>query len=226
MTTPSSSPRECGPCTACCTAEGVHELHKPPGETCQFVCAQGCANYERRPPSCREFACLWLQGAFDADLRPDGLGVVFSLTPAPASMHPWRRYVRAMEAELGASTRPKCAELIRWLASKGEVVWVYPADGNRPDAKVVIHYPDGQSLTIDPGFTFERQLAQIELIQQGATPQEAMSRFPPVPFPPPRPAQEWLRDRDARRVIERNKPIPALQRAFLALREAGARPPS
>jgi hypothetical protein len=223
----SKSPaRQCGACAACCTAEGVHELHKPPGQTCQFVCAQGCANYARRPASCREFECLWLQGAFDADLRPDTLGVVFSFAPAPASMHPWRRYVRAMEAELGASTRPACAELIRWLASKGEVVWVHPADSSRPDAKVVIHYPDGVSLTIDPGFTFEQQLAQLELMARGASWQEATARFPPRPYPAPRPAREWLRDRDARRIIERGKPIPALQRAFAALLAAGPRRPS
>lgn len=207
----------------CCTAEGVHELHKSPGEPCQFLCAKGCANYEKRPNSCRQFRCLWLDGAFESDARPDTLDVVFSMAPAPVQMHPWRRYIRAMEAVAGASSRPACQERIRWLAAKGEVVWVYPVGASSPGGKVHIHYPDGSTLSIDPGFTFEQQLAQIEAMDQGATLHAAQAMFPARPSPPPRPAQDWLRDRNARRVIERGKPIPAVQRIFEAL--AGTKPP-
>ena len=224
MTPDPSNARECGTCTACCTAEGVHELHKVPGDTCQFVCAKGCAIYDKRPGSCRGFACLWLQGVFDAEARPDRHDVVFSMAPAPYDMHPWRRYLRVMEVVPGAASRPACFEQIRWLTSKGEVVWVYTAKSCTENADVHVHYPDGTSQAIHPGFTFEQQLAQIEAMQNGVSQREALARFPATPEPPPRPAREWLRDRDARRVIERGKPIPAVQRIFDLLQKSA--PPS
>lgn len=209
-----TKPRECGPCTACCTAEGVHELHKAPGDPCEYVCSRGCGIYERRPASCRDFRCLWLEGVFAPDARPDALQVVFSMAPASVDMHPWRRFLRAMEVVPGAALRPACQEAIRWLTSKGEIVWVHPFCGGRPGVDVHIHYPDGATQTIDPGFTFEQHLAQIEAMRQGATWREAHARFPATPHPPPRPARDWMRDRDARRTIERARPVPAIQRIF------------
>ncbi len=219
MTTSPSS-RECGTCQACCTAEGVHELRKPPGEPCQFLCEKGCAAYETRPESCRRFRCLWLQGVFEDGARPDGLGVVFSMTPAPITVHPWRRYILAMEVVTGAASRAACADLIRWLTEKGEIVWVYGPETSATGAGARIHYPDGTSNAIDPGLTFDLQMAQIEMVQQGATQRDALARFPAIPSPPPRAAKDWMRDRAARRVIERGKPVAAVQRVFeIACRE-------
>jgi hypothetical protein len=217
---PQVAPRECGACTACCTAEGVHELHKLPGDACQFVCSKGCGIYEKRPESCRGFSCLWLEGVFELEARPDTLEVVFSMAPAPVKMHPWRRYIRVMEVVPGAASRPACLELIRWLTSKGEIVWVYTAEACRTGGDVQIHYPDGKSIVIHSGFTFEQQLAQIEAMQNGATPKQAQERFPANPTPPPRLAVEWMSDREARRVIQRGKPIRAVQRLFESLRDA------
>lgn len=213
-----SNPRECGTCKACCTAEGVHELYKRPGEPCQFLCASGCGNYEKRPPSCQQFDCLWLQGVFEEDARPDVREVVFSMTPAPLRYHPWGRFVRAMELVLGAASRPECLEQIRWLTDKGEIVWVYAADCARIGSKVRIHYPDGVAIEIDPGDTFEQEVARIEAMAKGATARQASEQFPSKPNPPPRLAQDWLRDRNARRVIERGKPIPAVQRVYERVR--------
>lgn len=72
--------RECGSCTACCTAVGVPELEKPRGTQCSHVCKQGCGIYADRPKSCQVFDCLWKQGIFEAEHRPDQLGVVFTVT--------------------------------------------------------------------------------------------------------------------------------------------------
>ena len=71
--------RECGDCTACCTVLAIVELQKPQRRACDHLCRSGCGIYADRPASCREFHCLWLRGALDADeaLRPDRLGVMF-----------------------------------------------------------------------------------------------------------------------------------------------------
>lgn len=75
--------RSCGECTACCTVKGVRELGKPTQIACQHLCANGCGIYERRPQSCRDYACLWRQGLIDGDerRRPDKLGVLFDYEP-------------------------------------------------------------------------------------------------------------------------------------------------
>lgn len=70
------SKRECGECTACCTAMGVPELKKAPGTTCSSVCETGCSVYKTRPQSCRDFECVWLQGSLEDEHRPDKTGVV------------------------------------------------------------------------------------------------------------------------------------------------------
>lgn len=70
--------RKCGACTLCCTALAVPELGKKNGERCQHLTPTGCGIYEDRPPSCRAFECLWLQGDGDPSVRPDRLGAVLT----------------------------------------------------------------------------------------------------------------------------------------------------
>ena len=85
MPTANASARNrCGKCTACCTAIGVEELGKPHYRPCPHVTENGCAIYAGRPPSCRDFGCVWLNipGA-DESLRPDNLGVLFTLDAKP-----------------------------------------------------------------------------------------------------------------------------------------------
>lgn len=78
--------RTCGSCTVCCTLQGVRDPEgqfdpKPPNVPCSKLCktASGCAIYAHRPPECREFQCLWLQGAGEPEDRPDLLGVMFEV---------------------------------------------------------------------------------------------------------------------------------------------------
>lgn len=70
--------RRCRSCSECCTALAVIELGKDEFSRCGSVkpgCG-GCAIYEARPESCREWFCGWLQGyGANAD-RPDRIGVV------------------------------------------------------------------------------------------------------------------------------------------------------
>lgn len=73
--------RRCGDCTACCTVMGVKDHPdgaKAPGIKCKDACSRGCRIYAARPPTCRDFACVWLQGAVPRVMRPDKIGVVFT----------------------------------------------------------------------------------------------------------------------------------------------------
>jgi hypothetical protein len=74
--------RSCGTCTLCCKALHVEGIDKEPGEWCPH-CApgEGCGIYERRPPSCRSFNCLWLLGHLGDGDRPDRIGAVFWASP-------------------------------------------------------------------------------------------------------------------------------------------------
>lgn len=72
--------RRCGDCTACCTIMGVEDYQpepKKPGVACPDVCSRGCRRYATRPASCRDFACLWVQGGLPKWMRPDRIGIVF-----------------------------------------------------------------------------------------------------------------------------------------------------
>jgi len=69
--------RECGNCTACCTAIGVHEIGKPFNRACNHIGGLGCRIYGKHPDSCRGYACGWLQGVGHPLIdRPDRLGAV------------------------------------------------------------------------------------------------------------------------------------------------------
>lgn len=64
--------RVCGSCTLCCRLLPQRELDKGSNERCRHQRHTGCAIYERRPPSCRLWSCLWLTGPDTDDLsRPD-----------------------------------------------------------------------------------------------------------------------------------------------------------
>lgn len=79
--------RDCGPCSLCCTVLRVDELAKPAGRDCQHQrpgdpgSGGGCAIHAKRPPVCRGYDCLWLQGGLEDDERPDRLGAVVDVEP-------------------------------------------------------------------------------------------------------------------------------------------------
>jgi hypothetical protein len=71
--------RRCGDCTLCCTVMGVDDYPggKDPGVQCPDVCSRGCRVYATRPQTCRDFACLWVQGGLPKWMRPNKIGIVF-----------------------------------------------------------------------------------------------------------------------------------------------------
>lgn len=72
--------RFCGTCSHCCTILRVDPLGKAAGVDCEHQRGErGCGIYETRPPICRAYRCLWLQGGLEDDERPDRTGGIVDL---------------------------------------------------------------------------------------------------------------------------------------------------
>ena len=79
--------RECGKCNLCCKLLRISEIKKPPGRSCDHAkCGKGWAIYDNRPQSCRDFNCLWLQGAWPEALKPNKTKVVPGTTADRSSV--------------------------------------------------------------------------------------------------------------------------------------------
>jgi Fe-S-cluster containining protein len=72
--------RTCGECYRCCVAFGIPELRKYQDQSCRHLDGRNpkarCSIYGDRPTCCREYLCLWREGHFDEDDRPDKGGVI------------------------------------------------------------------------------------------------------------------------------------------------------
>lgn len=125
------SERSCGTCTACCNALAIEELAKPGFADCPNVqthdahgCA-GCAIYDDRPGSCRDFQCLWLQGHLREVDRPDRLGVIFTTTG-----HPDLGTIPLLiEVRQGAMQQPLIKDAVGRLLQQAPVAVSTPAGG-------------------------------------------------------------------------------------------------
>jgi len=129
------SERQCGNCTLCCAAIAVFHLRKPTGTPCPHICHTGCSIYGEHPRECRDFACLWLEGRFGDDDRPDGLGVVICRDFEPAT---GEEMVCVAEPTPGAAETPRIHDLIASVLARGETILVR----NRERIRKV--YPDGR----------------------------------------------------------------------------------
>jgi hypothetical protein len=128
--------RHCDECQACCEVLGIKEIEKPPQERCQHQCSTGCGIYQIRPQSCRDYKCMWLQGAIlDDDFRPDKCGVIFEVVPT--SMFP--HCILAREYKTGALEDPKNEHAILALFNKDFVIIKIWLDGRR---KALVHSPE------------------------------------------------------------------------------------
>lgn len=119
--------RACGECTACCTTHRIPELNKPVGVRCQHVASTGCKIYAFRPHSCQEFECLWLQGHFHQDQRPDLLGLVFDVNQPPPGL---KQALVVRETRPRASEEDAATALLNTL-SQGVVIIVIAGDNRR-----------------------------------------------------------------------------------------------
>jgi uncharacterized protein len=112
--------RSCAGCDLCCTAPGIAELHKPPGERCAHLAGpagRSCSIYASRPTVCIDFHCLWrtTDQILPDWLRPADCGFLLafnnpSVWPSVVTVHvdperpkawenPWAQTVFATLAE-------------------------------------------------------------------------------------------------------------------------------
>jgi hypothetical protein len=72
--------RTCGECFRCCVAFGIPELQKYQDQSCRHLDGKNptarCSIYGDRPVCCRDYLCLWREGHFDEDDRPDKSGII------------------------------------------------------------------------------------------------------------------------------------------------------
>jgi hypothetical protein len=86
--------RVCGSCTACCKVPKIDapSLQKPAGVMCQHCTGSNCGIYESRPTPCRTFFCLWRRvGGMPDELRPDRIGVMFSIESVTPPQNPFEK---------------------------------------------------------------------------------------------------------------------------------------
>lgn len=103
--------RVCGSCKACCTALIVDEVPKAEWERCRHLGGLGCKIYSKRPGSCRNYACGWLQGIGGRDDRPDRLGVIVS----PVVSEQMGEHALLHEVAPGATQKPRVRQLVAEL---------------------------------------------------------------------------------------------------------------
>ena len=139
--------RACGDCTLCCTVLRVDELGKPGGTPCAKLRLDGggCAIHERRPGICRRYRCLWLQGAFDEEDRPDRLGAVLDLLTRAGTTH-----LAIREAAPGAIDR---SDRLRDIAGRYRsfmpVRVTDASDVMNPDAPLRLLLPGGEERRVE-----------------------------------------------------------------------------
>ena len=90
--------RSCDGCDLCCTALGINEMHKPPGEPCVHLSGasgRSCSIYASRPKVCIDFHCLWrtTDQVLPEWLRPADCGFVLAFNnvrqwPSVVTVHP------------------------------------------------------------------------------------------------------------------------------------------
>lgn len=120
--------RACGSCTVCCRVLEIKTLAKPAGTLCEHNTGSACGIYEDRPAACAKWHCLWRKvEALPDELRPDRLGVMFSLETAPTSEDPFLRARIVCRAVHGADAfeRWEAVEAIDMFVREGSLpVWI------------------------------------------------------------------------------------------------------
>jgi len=120
--------RRCRDCDACCVVVAVEEIAKPEQERCPHQGKHGkpgCAIYDERPTSCREWRCGWLEGFGTSKDRPDKGGIILDSTLTIGGPT-----VQAREVWAGAFHMPRARIAIEGFARQVAVVLMY-RDGGR-----------------------------------------------------------------------------------------------
>lgn len=105
-------------CNMCCEVLGVKEISKPDHSLCSKSENNCCSIYENRPPSCRNYKCLWLTG--EVDLQPNTSKLLFSKYPVPW----WRKELYHIHLKMGMDNYHQATEFINKKNEQNEIVLV------------------------------------------------------------------------------------------------------
>jgi hypothetical protein len=136
--------RTCGTCTLCCKLMGIVELEKRPGAWCGHCDkGRGCTIYARRPPTCRDFSCMWLANpeTMGEELRPDRCRVVIVADAA----HP-NIVCHVDPGRPGAMAMPALQQLLARVHRHGKDVLVSRGLG----LAMVVLTKDGRRVELPP----------------------------------------------------------------------------
>lgn len=122
--------RTCGSCVACCGIMNFDApgFRKEAGVMCSHCSGSGCTIHETRPVTCRTFFCLWRRvGSMPEEMRPDRIGVMFSIEENPSPRNPFERafvIARAVNS-IADFDRPEVRGALNVFIEKGDLpVWL------------------------------------------------------------------------------------------------------
>jgi hypothetical protein len=145
--------RSCGSCNACCKVFLVPEVGKTDGNWCQHcVVGSGCAIYQSRPFACREFACAWLNGLGDDNLRPDRFGVMIDTRDIELDNGRVVGFIHLFEMKEGSLSTAYIQQLIKDNMDQGFVVVCHFESGNTYEKRA----------SLQPRFFTPNEVAEIE----------------------------------------------------------------
>jgi hypothetical protein len=159
--------RTCGTCTACCKTHAILELNKPRGKWCAHcTIGKGCKIYGEHPPTCKDFACAWLEGLDSAEDRPDRVKIVVD---SQEVLH-IGRVIKIFEVSEGALEASYARQLTRrYLLTSTPVVHI-PLRG---PGKFFL----AKDQEATPGFTFDVDGDPCEIVPFVSTGKELVFRF-------------------------------------------------
>ncbi len=139
----------------------VDELRKRAGTACRHVVpGKGCAIHATRPPICRAYRCLWLQGGLEPEDRPDRLGAVLDLLTTGAETR-----LEVQQASPDAfDVSPRLQEIVARYRAAMPVRLTDVADPDDPDRPYRILHPDGSETRVEGD--------RIRRLQEGALVEE------------------------------------------------------
>lgn len=81
----------CNDCSVCCELLGIPEIHKPAGQICEHCPTGhgGCAIYDNRPRSCKDFRCGYHLAAVEVpiEFRPDNSHILLTGSDKKLRVH-------------------------------------------------------------------------------------------------------------------------------------------
>jgi hypothetical protein len=157
--------RECGACTACCKIPriDVPALLKPAGVMCPNCSGSNCSIYEARPEPCRTFFCLWRKVAtMPEELRPDRIGVMFTIEVVAQPQNPFEREFvigRAIDS-LADFESPGARRAIQTFIERGDLpVWL----SFQQERRLLHPYPALRDAILRPGVPPAELADQVRL---------------------------------------------------------------